>query len=147
MGTGTGNHALQDYQMQLMLLEQQNKKRLMMARAEQDNIAHHGDGGQRRMESGFSQSMSPSSRAAPSPQPPGNPKMTGTPKMQNQAVPGSPLPDGQMAGQQRSSPASMGAFNGQMPHDAQQGMMYGQMKDSMGMMGNAQPGGAPTAVP
>jgi hypothetical protein len=33
-----GNHALQDYQMQLMLLEQQNKKRLMMARQEQDNI-------------------------------------------------------------------------------------------------------------
>ncbi|CAG8975731.1 hypothetical protein HYALB_00011202 [Hymenoscyphus albidus] len=31
------NHALQDYQMQLMLLEQQNKKRLMRARQEQDN--------------------------------------------------------------------------------------------------------------
>lgn len=31
-----GNYALQDYQMQLMLLEQQNKKRLMMARQEQD---------------------------------------------------------------------------------------------------------------
>lgn len=30
-----GNHALQDYQMQLMMLEQQNKKRLMMARQEQ----------------------------------------------------------------------------------------------------------------
>jgi hypothetical protein len=33
-----GNRALQDYQMQLMLLEQQNKKRLMMARQEHDNI-------------------------------------------------------------------------------------------------------------
>lgn len=33
----SGNHALQDYQLQLMLLEQQNKKRLMMARQEQDN--------------------------------------------------------------------------------------------------------------
>ncbi len=30
-----GSHALQDYQMQLMLLEHQNKHRLMMARAEQ----------------------------------------------------------------------------------------------------------------
>jgi RNA recognition motif-containing protein len=29
-----GNHGLQDYQMQMMLLEQQNKKRLMMARQE-----------------------------------------------------------------------------------------------------------------
>jgi hypothetical protein len=35
--TGGGNHALQDYQMQLMLLEQQNKKRLMMARQEQES--------------------------------------------------------------------------------------------------------------
>jgi hypothetical protein len=35
----SGKHTLQDYQMQLMLLEQQNKKRLMMARAEQDSIA------------------------------------------------------------------------------------------------------------
>ena len=32
----TGNHALQDYQMQLMLLEQQNKKRLLLARSEQE---------------------------------------------------------------------------------------------------------------
>ncbi|KAL8707014.1 MAG: hypothetical protein Q9225_007885 [Loekoesia sp. 1 TL-2023] len=31
-----GSHALQDYQMQLMLLEQQNKKRLLMARQEQE---------------------------------------------------------------------------------------------------------------
>ena len=34
-----GKHALQDYQMQLMLLEQQNKKRLLMARQEQLNLA------------------------------------------------------------------------------------------------------------
>ena len=33
-----GNHALQDYQMQLMLLEQQNKRRLLMARQEQDQV-------------------------------------------------------------------------------------------------------------
>ena len=32
----SSNHALQDYQMQLMLLEQQNKKRLLMARQELD---------------------------------------------------------------------------------------------------------------
>jgi hypothetical protein len=36
-----GNHALQDYQMQLMLLEQQNKKRLLMARQEQDSMLSH----------------------------------------------------------------------------------------------------------
>lgn len=34
-----GNHAAQDYQMQLMILEQQNKRRLLMARTEQDNAS------------------------------------------------------------------------------------------------------------
>ncbi|KAL7764427.1 hypothetical protein ACKLNR_005572 [Fusarium oxysporum f. sp. zingiberi] len=34
---GLPGHALNDYQMQLMMLEQQNKKRLMMARQEQDS--------------------------------------------------------------------------------------------------------------
>lgn len=38
-GIDGGNHALQDYQMQLMLLEQQNKKRLLRARQEQDNYS------------------------------------------------------------------------------------------------------------
>ncbi|GKU17669.1 unnamed protein product [Fusarium langsethiae] len=35
---GSGGHALQDYQMQLMLLEQQNKKRSMMARQENSSL-------------------------------------------------------------------------------------------------------------
>jgi hypothetical protein len=35
----SGNHPLQDYQIQLILLEQQNKKKLMMARQEQENIS------------------------------------------------------------------------------------------------------------
>ncbi|KAG4274719.1 hypothetical protein FPRO04_09083 [Fusarium proliferatum] len=35
-------HSLEDYQMQLMLLEQQNKKRLMMARSEQDTSVAEG---------------------------------------------------------------------------------------------------------
>ncbi|KAG5810806.1 hypothetical protein H9Q74_003957 [Fusarium xylarioides] len=36
--TSSTNHALQDYQMQLMLLDQTNKKRLIMARQEQDTV-------------------------------------------------------------------------------------------------------------
>ena len=36
-----GNHALQDYQVQLMLLEQQSKKRLLMARQEQDSTSRY----------------------------------------------------------------------------------------------------------
>lgn len=39
VGPNSGNHALQDYQMQLMLLEQQNKIRLLRARQEQDPMA------------------------------------------------------------------------------------------------------------
>ncbi|CAG9939771.1 unnamed protein product [Clonostachys rosea f. rosea IK726] len=35
----SANHSLSDYQMQIMLLEQQNKKRLMMARQEHDHVA------------------------------------------------------------------------------------------------------------
>ena len=42
MSAHNSSHALQDYQMQLMLLEQQNKKRLMMARQEQGNIINNG---------------------------------------------------------------------------------------------------------
>lgn len=38
-GNYPANHALQDYQMQLMLLEQQNKKRLLRARQEQDQTS------------------------------------------------------------------------------------------------------------
>ncbi len=38
-GPGGGNHALQEYQMQYMLLEKQKKKRLMMARQEEDDMA------------------------------------------------------------------------------------------------------------
>lgn len=37
-----GNHALQDYQMQMMLLEQQNKKRMMTAEQEKDTISGAG---------------------------------------------------------------------------------------------------------
>jgi hypothetical protein len=81
----SGNHALQDYQMQLMLLEQQNKKRLMMARQEQDNITR-GDGGAPLPGQVGMQppGMSPSgSRAGTSPNPMeqmkrGNTQMSGT---------------------------------------------------------------------
>lgn len=66
----SGNHALQDYQMQLMLLEQQNKKRLMMARQEQDNISRGDGGAPLPGQVGMQQGMSPSgSRTGTSPNP------------------------------------------------------------------------------
>ena len=109
-----GNHALQDYQMQLMLLEQQNKKRLLMARQEQDTIGNGGrpDGnGGMPGASGFAPGMSPSgSRGGPSPGP-NDQARRGTPKMpQTAGLPGSPMPDGSM----RGSPAAM-SFNPMQP--------------------------------
>ena len=101
-GGAGGNHALQDYQMQLMLLEQQNKKRLLMARQEQDTIGSGRPDGPGGMPGapGFAPGMSPSgSRGGPSPGP-SDQARRGTPKMQQTAgLPGgSPLPDGSMRG-------------------------------------------------
>ncbi|KAF2839470.1 hypothetical protein M501DRAFT_804099 [Patellaria atrata CBS 101060] len=120
-GQTQGNHALQDYQMQLMLLEQQNKKRLLMARQEQDNLTH--GPGTAPGQPGF-QAMSPSgSRAGPSPNP--NDQMKrGTPKMGQTGLPNSPLPDGSM-NQNRGSPAP--AFDGQMPGGMPPQAQYYQM--------------------
>jgi len=106
-GSGPGNnHALQDYQMQLMLLEQQNKKRLLMARQEQDNmnIPRDGSGGPGVGPTGQPfQGTSPQGgpRSVNSPNP--NEQMKrGTPQMTAAGMP-SPLPDGQS----RGSPGSM----------------------------------------
>lgn len=109
-----GNHALQDYQMQLMLLEQQNKKRLLMARQGQEIVRPDGQPG---MQGGpnFAPGMSPSgSRSGPSPGPNEQIKR-GTPKMGQVGLPngGSPMPDGTMP-QGRDSPAA-GGYNGQIP--------------------------------
>lgn len=124
-----GNHALQDYQMQLMLLEQQNKKRLLMARQEQDNMtqAPHAPGvvGQ----PGFAQAMSPQgSRAGPSPNP--NDQMKrGTPKMGQTGLPGSPMPDGSMQ-QSRGSPIPNFDPSHQMPPNIS-AQYYNQMGANM----------------
>ncbi|KAL8827485.1 MAG: hypothetical protein Q9191_003161 [Dirinaria sp. TL-2023a] len=110
-----GNHALQDYQMQLMLLEQQNKKRLLMARQEQDTMRQP-DGQQMPGGPGYAPGMSPSgSRSGPSPGP--NDQMgKRSPKMGPGGLPGSPMRDGSMA-QARGSPMS---FNGQVPAEMYQ---------------------------
>lgn len=114
-GGQNGNHALQDYQMQLMLLEQQNKKRLLMARQEQDGVPR-ADGqpavpGQASLPPGTSPQ---GSRAGASPNPSDQMKR-GTPKMPQTGLPGSPNVGDAMA-QGRGSPASMN-FGGQMAQD------------------------------
>ncbi|EFW13976.1 cAMP-dependent protein kinase pathway protein [Coccidioides posadasii str. Silveira] len=110
---GGGNHALQDYQMQLMLLEQQNKRRLMMARQEQDNMAR-ADGQPGMVQPNLAPGTSPQgSRTGASPNP--NEQMKrGTPKLPQTGLPGSPNVGDNM-GQSRGSPASMNFAGGQMP--------------------------------
>ncbi|PON28529.1 hypothetical protein TGAM01_v202376 [Trichoderma gamsii] len=97
------NHALQDYQMQLMLLEQQNKKRLMMARQEQSDMGGiprdnqpgaAGPNGQP-----FPDTSPQAMRSGASPNPAEQMKR-GTPQMNNSGI-SSPVPDG---AQSRESP-------------------------------------------
>ncbi|KAL8828072.1 MAG: hypothetical protein Q9170_006757 [Blastenia crenularia] len=130
---GGGNHALQDYQMQLMLLEQQNKKRLLMARQEQE--IPRGPDGQPGMPAGAGfvgpAVMSPSgSRSGPSPGPNDQVKR-GTPKMTQAGLPGSPMPDGSMP-QARGSPASAMALGNGMQGDMFQ---MKNMNEGMAVMG------------
>jgi len=156
---GNGNHALQDYQMQLMLLEQQNKKRLLMARQEQDSMAHPtGPNG-----AAFQPGMSPSNSRAGDPSPNPNEMQRGTPNIKKAGM--SP-PNGDMAGRgspapnmmdpamrqqmmamgpngqplMRPAPSSHPAMGGQM---SQQQMEYmqrgGQMMPNGGWQGGPQP--------
>lgn len=108
-----GNHALQDYQMQLMLLEQQNKRRLMMARQEQDSMARDGQPmpGPGQLPPGTSPQ---GSRTGASPNPSEQMKR-GTPKMPQSGLPGSPSAGD--LGQNRGSPGSMNLNSGQMGPD------------------------------
>ena len=148
---GASTHALQDYQMQLMLLEQQNKKRLMMARQEQSDIANciprtdgpAGPGGPGpNPPSGVSQPgpngpgfqdspQGPRSGASPNP----TEMKSRTPQMNNASIP-SPLPEG---AQSRNSPNAMNFMGNQMdPSSAPH--FYNSMDGNR--VTNAQIGGA-----
>ncbi|KAK1750935.1 transcriptional regulator of filamentous growth FLO8 [Echria macrotheca] len=136
------NHALQDYQMQLMLLEQQNKKRLMMARQEQDIGGNNmrgaegpgGPGGPGAPPGGqgFQGTSPPGGRNGASPNPTDQMKRASQ-QIGNAANMGSPLPDG---AQNRSSPnGGMNFMGGNMdPNGAHFGMNMlpgGQMNGGM----------------
>ena len=131
-----GNHALQDYQMQLMLLEQQNKKRLLMARQEQDNINHVPGSSQPGpiQFAGQPAGMSPQNgRPGPSPNPNDQMKRMQTPKMGPGNMPGSPA----MTDANRGSPMPGQFDQNNIPPQmrqqmmmTQQGMMQGQPPSS-----------------
>ncbi|KIL95776.1 hypothetical protein FAVG1_00514 [Fusarium avenaceum] len=141
---GGSNHALQDYQMQLMLLEQQNKKRLMMARQEQDTVGNgmprEGQPGQPGGPPGpngqFPDTSPQAMRPGASPNPAEQMKR-GTPQMNNSGIP-SPVPEG---GQSRGSPnPAMNFMGNQMdpnmaPHffKGMEGNMGGQPQMNAGM--------------
>lgn len=147
-----GNHALQDYQMQLMLLEQQNKRRLLMARQEQDSMTRPDQPpmpGQQALPPG----TSPGSKAGASPNPSDHMKR-GTPKMPQTVLPGSPSAADAM-GQNRASPASMN-FNPQLGGPEMTGQFFNPngMRPpssnpafSAAQMGQAVPAGAANRVP
>ncbi|KAK9452600.1 hypothetical protein V1511DRAFT_523239 [Dipodascopsis uninucleata] len=161
---GGNTNALQDYQMQLMLLEQQNKRRLMVARQEQQDAVikqpggladpgnsapgvpggqHPGDGN-----AVFSNISPQQGRPAPSPQTNIEMVKRATPKIANQPIPGSPLPgDGQHQDQIHATPASRTASpniaTGFSAMD-QFNMLVGNQMNNMMMRGMApgQPGAA-----
>ena len=127
---GGGNHALQDYQMQLMLLEQQNKKRLMVARQEQEGMQPRPDG-QGPGPTALGPNGQPFQGASPqgarnSPNPTEQMKRA-TPHMNPAGIP-SPLPEGQ----NRSSPGAMNFMPGQMdPNIAPQFYKMNGMEGAM----------------
>jgi hypothetical protein len=135
-GASHGSHALQDYQMQLMLLEQQNKKRLLMARQEQENINLVPQGSAPGGQIAYAPAMSPSgSRAGPSPNPNDQMKrVAGTPKMGQGVIPGSPMPEMQ----NRGSPAP--GFEAPVPQGVRSGQFFNNgMGGNPAMMGGQQP--------
>ena len=96
--------------MHLMLHEQQNKKRLLMARQEQDGTGRPEQAPGMPGQPGFATAMSPSgSRNGPSPNPSEQMKR-GTPKMNQAGLPGSPMPTDMSHG--RGSPGAMNFNNG-----------------------------------
>lgn len=137
--SGGSNHALQDYQMQLMLLEQQNKKRLMMARQETDSM-----GGMPREGPGPNGPGGPGGPPGPNGQPfqdtspqgvrpgaspnPNEQMKRGTPQMNPAGIP-SPLPEG---AQSRGSPNAMNFMANGMDPNMQQNFF----KNMNGMEGN-----------
>ncbi|KAK4098368.1 hypothetical protein N658DRAFT_432105 [Parathielavia hyrcaniae] len=137
-GAAGSNHALQDYQMQLMLLEQQNKKRLMMARQEQDLTT---TGNTPRMDGpggpgappgpnaqGIQGTSPPGGRSGASPNPSEQMRRTNQQQMANAANMGSPLPDG---AQSRGSPGAMNFMGGNMDPNAGPHFMNMNMASQM----------------
>ncbi|KAL5604259.1 hypothetical protein BROUX41_002237 [Berkeleyomyces rouxiae] len=116
--SGQSNHALQDYQMQLMMLEQQNKRRLLIARQEQDNMGSNIPRGDGQNPPGPGPNGQPFPEASPqnktgaSPNPGDMKRVTGP--MNNAGI-SSPAP---VDGQNQGSPNPMNMMGGDQMNGA-----------------------------
>jgi hypothetical protein len=122
-----------------MLLEQQNKKRLMMARQEQDNMGGMpregpgGPGGQGPNGQPFQGASPQGGRTGTSPNL-NDPMKRGTPQLNAAGIP-SPLPEGQG----RGSPGAMNFMPGQMdPTTAPHFYKMNQQQQLAGLLANGQ---------
>ncbi|KAG4302038.1 hypothetical protein PCANB_001919 [Pneumocystis canis] len=126
----TGNHVLQDYQMQLMFLEQQNKKRLMMAHQEQERL--------QPQDSSF-QILSPQGlRNVVSPENNHNDAKRGISKVTHQNGSNSPT-DGQLTQQgnsSRNTSPNVAGYNGQIQSDAHPQIMFFNQAKAIGDIQN-----------
>jgi hypothetical protein len=120
--TNTQGGALADYQMQLMLLEQQNKRRLMMARQEQDVAGNQMIGPGGAMAPGMSPGMSRTGQSPPG----GDGAQRGTPRMGQDML---------MQEGLRGSPAPPNMDPSQMPNGLMQQQFFPSMAGN-GMMRN-----------
>lgn len=166
-GANNGNHALQDYQMQLMLLEQQNKKRLLMARQEQETLAHPSGGPPGGPQNGVQYAPGMSPQGGRDGQPPQNPNdmQRGTPNMKKADMSpnggdmtgrGSPAPNmmdpsamnpamrQQLMmpnGQMMRPPSSHPALQGMTPQQQMEMMQRGALMQNGGWQGQQPPPG------
>jgi hypothetical protein len=118
--------------MQLMLLEQQNKKRLLLARQEQEGSTRPEVQAGIPGAPGFAPGLSPQgSRSGPSPGPNDHSKR-GSPKIVSSGIPGggSPIPDGTLS-RQGGSPAPTN-YPGPMAPEMLQQL---KMVDNLGVVG------------
>lgn len=125
------NHTLEDYQMQLMFLEQQNKKRLMMTHQDQERL--------QSQDSSAFQILSPQGvRNALSPKNNHNDAKRGISKVAHQNSPNSPT-DGPLSQQNntsRNTSPGVAGYNGQIQSDTHPQIMFFNQAKTMGDMQN-----------
>ncbi|EMR09904.1 hypothetical protein PNEG_01664 [Pneumocystis murina B123] len=127
--TNPNNHVLEDYQMQLMFLEQQNKKRLMMTHQDQERL--------QSQDSSAFQILSPQGvRNALSPKNNHNDAKRGISKVAHQNSPNSPtdVSLSQQNNTSRNTSPSVAGYNGQIQSDTHSQIMFFNQAKTMGDM-------------